>query len=77
MEEVVILQVESSPGMSSDSSCESLPRPVRESLEYCGSPNGQDSHLESKKVKVELCRNYVENGYCVYGERCCFAHGYH
>jgi hypothetical protein len=27
-------------------------------------------------LKVELCRNFIENSYCQYGDRCCFAHGY-
>ena len=28
-----------------------------------------------QKEKVELCRQYMETGYCPYGERCKFAHG--
>lgn len=28
------------------------------------------------KVKIELCRNFMENHYCIYGNRCNFAHGY-
>ena len=28
------------------------------------------------KLKIELCRNYMENRYCIYGIRCNFAHGY-
>lgn len=42
----------------------------------CWPSHPSETHSESRKVKVELCRNYVENGYCIYAERCCFAHGY-
>lgn len=35
-----------------------------------------ETPTEPRKVKVELCRNFMETGYCVYAERCCFAHGY-
>lgn len=30
----------------------------------------------SIKLKIELCRNFMEKGFCIYGYRCNFAHGY-
>lgn len=29
------------------------------------------------KYKTELCRNYSEKGWCPYGDKCQYAHGYH
>ena len=29
------------------------------------------------KFKTEMCKNFSENGYCPYGEKCQFAHGAH
>lgn len=31
----------------------------------------------SQRYKTELCRSFDETGYCKYGEKCQFAHGYH
>ncbi|CAF1147558.1 unnamed protein product [Rotaria sp. Silwood1] len=31
----------------------------------------------SQRYKTELCRSYHETGFCKYGEKCQFAHGYH
>ncbi|CAF2696473.1 unnamed protein product [Rotaria sp. Silwood2] len=30
-----------------------------------------------QRYKTELCRSYHETGFCKYGEKCQFAHGYH
>jgi len=35
---------------------------------YCSISN-------NKKLKNELCRNYLNMGYCKYSQRCQFAHG--
>jgi hypothetical protein len=32
-------------------------------------------HGRESKIKVELCKNFVEKGYCPYENRCRFAHG--
>ena len=29
------------------------------------------------KYKTEMCKNFSENGYCHYGDKCQFAHGAH
>ena len=29
------------------------------------------------RYKTEMCKNYSENGFCPYTEKCQFAHGYH
>ena len=29
------------------------------------------------KYKTEMCKNFSENGFCPYTEKCQFAHGYH
>ncbi|CAF0778124.1 unnamed protein product [Adineta steineri] len=31
----------------------------------------------SQRYKTESCRSYHETGFCKYGEKCQFAHGYH
>ena len=40
------------------------------------SPQPRPQGCMSSKLKIELCRNFVEKGYCIYRERCNFAHGY-
>ncbi|KAJ3443783.1 protein tis11 [Anaeramoeba flamelloides] len=37
--------------------------------------NNKKSHLKTNLYKTEICRSWVENGYCKYGEKCQFAHG--
>mmetsp|Transcript_7584 Transcript_7584/g.33831 ORF Transcript_7584/g.33831 Transcript_7584/m.33831 type:complete len:148 (+) Transcript_7584:114-557(+) len=34
-------------------------------------------HLKVELYKTEMCRSFVERGYCPYGEKCQFAHGEH
>lgn len=44
----------------------------------CGSvsQHGQkQSQINSGRYKTELCRQYIENGGCKYGDKCQFAHG--
>jgi hypothetical protein len=36
-----------------------------------------NSKTSSQRYKTELCRSYHETGFCKYGEKCQFAHGYH
>jgi hypothetical protein len=39
-----------------------------------------DFEIEKKldpKYKTELCKSYSEKGFCIYGNQCRFAHGYH
>ena len=31
----------------------------------------------NNKYKTELCKNWLDNQYCRYGDRCMFAHGLH
>lgn len=35
-----------------------------------------NSKTTSQRYKTELCRSYHETGFCKYGEKCQFAHGY-
>lgn len=35
----------------------------------------QKALLNNGKLKNELCRNYLETGYCKYHDKCQFAHG--
>ncbi|UJR22773.1 hypothetical protein I4U23_025805 [Adineta vaga] len=35
-----------------------------------------NSKTASQRYKTELCRSYHETGFCKYGEKCQFAHGY-
>lgn len=44
------------------------PRSPRDTQDYPGKLN---------KEKLELCRKYLEYGYCPYGTKCKFAHGSH
>lgn len=39
-------------------------------------PNETNSKTPSQRYKTELCRSYHETGFCKYGEKCQFAHGY-
>lgn len=39
-----------------------------------GSSKGQNQ-VNSSRYKTELCRQFIENGGCKYGEKCQFAHG--
>ena len=41
------------------------------------SPTDINSKTASQRYKTELCRSYQETGFCKYGEKCQFAHGYH
>lgn len=34
-----------------------------------------ETHQWNQKLKNELCRNYLQSGYCKYHGRCQFAHG--
>lgn len=39
-------------------------------------PNLKNSHnFSNSKHKRSLCRNFTENGFCPYGQKCQFAHG--
>lgn len=44
-----------------------------------GNPQMQQTqqiwNIDRTKFKTELCKNWVEQGYCRYGKRCQFAHG--
>ncbi len=42
--------------------------------EECLSTSSSSSN-EGSKRKIELCKAYLETGYCRYGEGCFFAHG--
>lgn len=51
-----------------------------DSFDTCESENTVSGEREivkkrSIKIKVELCKNFVEKGYCPYENRCKFAHG--
>lgn len=35
----------------------------------------QKTLINNMKLKNELCRNYLETGYCKYHDKCQFAHG--
>lgn len=35
----------------------------------------QKNHINSGRYKTELCRQFIENGGCKYGDKCQFAHG--
>lgn len=37
--------------------------------------SGHKSQINSGRYKTELCRQYIENGGCKYGDKCQFAHG--
>ncbi len=41
------------------------------------SPTENNSKTSLQRYKTELCRSYHETGFCKYGEKCQFAHGYH
>ena len=41
------------------------------------SPREHAATLPSYKEKSQLCKKFVENGYCPYEKRCKFAHGLH
>jgi hypothetical protein len=41
------------------------------------STTDNNSKTTSQRYKTELCRSYHETGFCKYGEKCQFAHGYH
>ncbi|AUF82320.1 CCCH-type zinc finger domain-containing protein [Tetraselmis virus 1] len=32
--------------------------------------------IKNTHVKTEICKQYKEKGWCSYGNKCCFAHGY-
>lgn len=38
-------------------------------------PEDERLHLLNFKLKNELCRNYLQTGYCKYHSKCQFAHG--
>lgn len=38
-------------------------------------PESQKSQINSGRYKTELCRQFIENGGCKYGDKCQFAHG--
>lgn len=40
-----------------------------------GQQQSQKSQINSGRYKTELCRQFVENGGCKYGDKCQFAHG--
>ena len=51
-----------------------------DSFETCESEGASHTerssyHGRENKIKVELCKNFVEKGYCPYENRCKFAHG--
>ena len=39
------------------------------------SADNSKSQINSSRYKTELCRQFIENGGCKYGEKCQFAHG--
>lgn len=39
------------------------------------SETGQKGQINSGRYKTELCRQFIENGGCKYGDKCQFAHG--
>jgi len=41
------------------------------------STTDNNSKTTPQRYKTELCRSYHETGFCKYGEKCQFAHGYH
>jgi hypothetical protein len=74
--EELLGHIESTNSISSSSSYDSLPA-CDSALQSGLCLNCQpEMTQEPRKMKVELCRNFVENGYCIYADRCCFAHGY-
>ena len=46
-----------------------------DSVNTCESERDMPVSTAGKKIKVELCKNYMERGHCPYGGRCKFAHG--
>jgi butyrate response factor len=59
---------------SLDTSTESEDSGLLRQHSACQSPMPYLSHF-STKIKHSLCRNFTEQGFCPYGNRCQFAHG--
>ena len=38
-------------------------------------PSPKNIIPKNSKIKSSLCKNYMEEGVCLYGEKCQFAHG--
>ena len=39
--------------------------------------NYEEERLKDPKYKTELCKSWIETNFCVYGNKCRFAHGNH
>ena len=52
-----------------------LDRSLSEPVKAQQQQQQQPSQANSSRYKTELCRPYVESGFCKYGDKCQFAHG--
>ena len=43
-------------------------------MDLCN-PSKENRHPDNRKLKNELCKNFIRNGSCRYGMKCQFAHG--
>ena len=39
-------------------------------------PKEQKEKIDKTKFKTEMCKNWIETGFCRYHDRCQFAHGF-
>lgn len=48
---------------------------LEEGRKPLGSPTANGGGSSTMRYKTELCRPFLENGFCKYGDKCQFAHG--
>ena len=51
-------------------------KPVIKTSKRSVKKQGSDENKYHTQYKTELCKNWIEVGYCRYSKQCKFAHGY-